>query len=490
MNRVILASFFLASVARCYNYDEVLRLSLMFYEAQRSGHLPANNRIPWRSDSATSDKGQNGEDLSGGYYDDSERNDVLSGDFVKFGFTMASTTTILAWGYLSYKDAYEEVNEWENALGSIRWAAEYFIKCHVSDYEFYGQVGDFSLDQGFWGRPEDMNMSRPSYKIDKNRPGSDLAGETSAALSAVSIVFNKIDSNFSASCLSHAKQLYLFATQYRGLYHDAIKGAAQYYESTDYGDELTWAAAWLYKATKESQYLEDAEYMYMKYRLKERPNEFYYNKKVAGVQALLAELTNQSEYTEAIQNFCDYNLYVQKKTPKGLLYIEKSGTLCHAANIVFLCLQAADIGIMSTQYREFAKEQIHYILGDGGQSFVVGFGKNYPLQPHHAASSCMDRPAPCDWEAYRSAKPNPQVLYGALVSGPDENDNYKDLREEYIYNEVTLDYNAGFQSAVAGLKHLELQADRNKALLNTDNGVLFNGNWTDPSAAASNSTDA
>lgn len=69
MNRVILASFFLASVARCYNYDEVLRLSLMFYEAQRSGHLPANNRIPWRSDSATSDKGQNGEDLSGGYYD-------------------------------------------------------------------------------------------------------------------------------------------------------------------------------------------------------------------------------------------------------------------------------------------------------------------------------------------------------------------------------------------------------------------------------------
>lgn len=104
-------------------------------------------------------------------------------------------------------------------------------------------------------------------------------------------------------------------------------------------------------------------------------------------------------------------------------------------------------------------------------------------------SSCMDRPAPCDWEAYRSAKPNPQVLYGALVSGPDENDNYKDLREEYIYNEVTLDYNAGFQSAVAGLKHLELQADQNKALLNTNNSVLFNGHWTDPFATASNSTD-
>lgn len=69
MKLVVLAVFVLVSVARCYDYDKVLRLSLMFYEAQRSGHLPADNRIPWRADSATTDKGQNGEDLSGGYYD-------------------------------------------------------------------------------------------------------------------------------------------------------------------------------------------------------------------------------------------------------------------------------------------------------------------------------------------------------------------------------------------------------------------------------------
>ena len=54
--------------------------------------------------------------------------------------------------------------------------------------------------------------------------------------------------------------------------------------STDYGDELTWAAAWLYKATDDPQFLDEAEHHYMKFRLKERPNEFFYNKKVAGVQ--------------------------------------------------------------------------------------------------------------------------------------------------------------------------------------------------------------
>lgn len=57
------------------------------------------------------------------------------------------------------------------------------------------------------------------------------------------------------------------------------------------------------------------------------------------LQMLLAQLTKQPEYMRSIRNFCDYNVYSQKKTPKGLLFIDKFGTLCHASNIVFLCLQ-------------------------------------------------------------------------------------------------------------------------------------------------------
>ena len=42
----------------------------MFYEAQRSGDLPESEmRIKWRKDSAMNDRGNNGEDLTGGYYD-------------------------------------------------------------------------------------------------------------------------------------------------------------------------------------------------------------------------------------------------------------------------------------------------------------------------------------------------------------------------------------------------------------------------------------
>merc|ERR1712004_282342 len=44
-------------------------------------------------------------------------------------------------------------------------------------------------------------------------------------------------------------------------------------------------------------------------------------------------------------------------------------------------------------------------------------------------------------------------LYGALVGGPtDQNESYNDARDDYVANEVTTDYNAGFQGVVAGLK--------------------------------------
>jgi hypothetical protein len=61
-------------------------------------------------------------------------------------------------------------------------------------------------------------------------PGSDLAGETAAALAAVALVFRDVNPAYSSECLEHSRQLYRFASQYRGLYHEAIKGAAQYYE--------------------------------------------------------------------------------------------------------------------------------------------------------------------------------------------------------------------------------------------------------------------
>ena len=54
-----------------FDYNEVIRKSIWFYRAQRSGDLPdvANDPVPWRGDSALYDGDDVGEDLTGGWYD-------------------------------------------------------------------------------------------------------------------------------------------------------------------------------------------------------------------------------------------------------------------------------------------------------------------------------------------------------------------------------------------------------------------------------------
>jgi endoglucanase len=59
--------------------------------------------------------------------------------------------------------------------------------------------------------------------------GSDLAGETAAALAAASIVFKNVDGTYSNNLLTHAKQLFDFANNYRGKYSDSIRDAKQNY---------------------------------------------------------------------------------------------------------------------------------------------------------------------------------------------------------------------------------------------------------------------
>lgn len=84
------------------------------------------------------------------------------------------------------------------------------------------------------------------------------------------------------------------------------------------------------------------------------------------------------------------------------------------------CCAAAADPTASNRYECWARSQMKYVLGsdDGvGHSFVVGFGKNPPVQAHHRAASCPDPPALCSFDNFNSATANPHTLFGALVGG-------------------------------------------------------------------------
>lgn len=69
------------------------------------------------------------------------------------------------------------------------------------------QVGDGNTDHYCWQRPEDMTTNRQAYRIDASNPGSDLAGETAAAMASASIVFRRSNPAYSNQLINHAKQV-------------------------------------------------------------------------------------------------------------------------------------------------------------------------------------------------------------------------------------------------------------------------------------------
>jgi hypothetical protein len=148
---------------------------------------------------------------------------------------------------------------------------------------------------------------------------------------------------------------------------------------------------------------------------------------------------------------CDYTVDAAPKTPKGLVFLSEWGSLRSASNSLFICLQAAKLGVNTAKYNAFAKEQIDLMLGDWGRSFVVGFGQNPPQFPHHRGASCPSPPLTCGWEFFNSQTPNAHVIHGALVGGPGPNDEYEDTRNDAVRNEVAVDYNAAFQGVLAAL---------------------------------------
>lgn len=132
-----------------YDYACVLGASYLFYEAQRSGKLPSSGkRIKWRGDSSLKDVSPNGHDLIGGLYD--------AGDFVKFMLPYGSAVAVLAWGLVAFPDGYQKSQQSFHALSTLRWAADFIIKCHVDDTVFVAQVGNGTADHLLWRRAEDI----------------------------------------------------------------------------------------------------------------------------------------------------------------------------------------------------------------------------------------------------------------------------------------------------------------------------------------------
>lgn len=147
-----------------HDYGQALTKSILFFEAQRSGYLPGNQRVQWRGNSGLNDGKISGVmillpvlfpyiklksvcisdlivvvvlaivqlDLVGGYYD--------AGDNVKFGLPMAFTVTMMSWSILEYGKQMGASGELGHAIDAVKWGTDYLIKAHPEPNVLYGEV--------------------------------------------------------------------------------------------------------------------------------------------------------------------------------------------------------------------------------------------------------------------------------------------------------------------------------------------------------------
>ncbi|KAL0326442.1 UNVERIFIED_CONTAM: Endoglucanase 9 [Sesamum radiatum] len=457
-----------------HNYRDALAKSILFFQGQRSGRLPppTSQQITWRANSGLLDGQLAGVDLSGGYYD--------AGDNVKFNFPMAFTTTMLSWGYIEYGKKMGP--QLASNREAIRWATDYLLKCaRATPGKLYVGVGDPNADHKCWERPEDMDTPRSVYSVSASNPGSDVAAETAAALAAASIVFRKLDPTYSKLLLSTAKSVMQFAIQYRGSYSDSLGSAVCpfYCSYSGYTDELLWGAAWLFRATNEVYYLN----LIRSLGANDATDIFSWDNKYAGARVLLARrsLVDKDQTFDSFrQQAEDFMCRIlpnspsstTQYTPGGLMFKLSASNLEYVTSITFLLttyskymatskhtFNCGNLLVTSKTLRSLAKAQVDYILGDNPMkmSYMVGYGTNYPRRIHHRGSSLpsiQDHPQSLGCEAgfqpfYYTPNPNQNILTGAIVGGPNQNDFFPDQRTDYSHSEPATYINAAIVGPLA-----------------------------------------
>jgi hypothetical protein len=423
-------------------------------------------------------------DLSEGFHD--------AGDHVKFGLPQAYSAATLGWGVYEFKDAFVRTKTYDHVMDELRWFSDYFLKSTFRDaagtvVAFAYMVGRGSMDHTYWGPPELQKTPRAATFAYAGAPASDQASGTAAALTVMSLLTRDTDASYAARCLDTAKALYRFAVNNRG-----TGNGDGFYPSSFDDDEMAWAASWLYVATGTRSYLDDvvgtdASGTYTGYLKKiiANPQSTWQNIWVhswdtvwGGVFALLAPATTGVLPTAENQRFWYYfrwnleywsggavphvdpaDTNFLKASPAGYGVLATWGsarynTAAQLCALIYRKHSGADptgSAPEGSQLSQWALSQMNYLIGANPlhRSYVVGFtaksGDTSAAHPHHRAAHGSSINSMLDPPNHK------HTLWGALVGGPDDADQHKDLTTDYVYNEVAIDYSAGFVGALAGL---------------------------------------
>lgn len=412
------------------NYAKLLQYSLYFYDANMCGSAAENSAFSWRSACHTGDA------VAGGFHD--------AGDAIKCGLTAGFTASTLGWMCYEYQDQFQETGTMEHYQLIMNEFCDFFkASTTLSGDEvssFVYEMGDDGKDHGTWYAPEKMWDRDSSETYSVTDGASNVAAQYAAALAQNYIISGREED------LTYATALYNFAAKYRKMTYDQST-----YQDKDVQDDISWAAGWMYLATKQDDYLtENSKYTSS---TNDWTKDYCYANASLGAAIINAEITGNWSYaTSCIDSVVNAN--------QNQYYVMNSwGSARHNTLMQTCALVVSHHKEESGKdYSEWAQKQMNYILGDNNANvcLVVGWNDVSATSPHHRAASNLTNSS--DWHEYNSwdgdyASTGGHILYGALCGGPTSSDftTYNKTAKDATSNEVALDYQVGLVGAAAGL---------------------------------------
>ena len=219
-------------------------------------------------------------DVTGGWHD--------AGDQLKYLITASNATARMMLAYEMQKDKFADTvdalgrngaNGFPDVLDEAKWGLEWIFKLHPKPDQLFHQVADDRDHRGFklpdhdnadygWG----PNSYRPVYFADGKPQGlskwksnstgvANIAGRSAAAMAmGYRIWKNDLkDTQYAEKCLKAALELYAMGQKQEGFQQGNSYGAPYRYNEDTWADDMEWAAAELYKATKKPEFLTDAK---------------------------------------------------------------------------------------------------------------------------------------------------------------------------------------------------------------------------------------
>ena len=425
----------------------LLDLAVKFYGAQRSGD--GANWLLGGGSCHMNDGESIMADLTGGWYD--------AGDLVKVTLSIAYASYVMLKAYDAFPEAFPDrdsqrytgtPNRVPDVLDEARYATDYLVKAHLAEDQLVGMVGNAQQDHSQWVNCLEQE-ALPTAQGGRARvvslaANADVAGITAASLAIMARLYRPFDAALADSYQTHAMQIYVIGKNKPMGSNPGLYGQT----GTAWVDEMLAGSAELYRLTGDMAYLTDALGF----------NTQVENHGWAPNYSQSADFSRHTLYmagaADAVSEYwrLDVENYQAKVSTNefttGMVYIDEWADLRYAAGAGFSsALYAQATG--DANARSLAVSQLNYIAGQNSyaRSFVIGYGVNPPQHPHHRNSDTLG-----------------VLLAGALVGGPTQRNylqgrgataieitlpGYEDNVDDYVGNEVALDYNAGLVGLAA-----------------------------------------